>query len=745
MSDDAGGAELEAWQRHNDEHLATSLQWLRLRLRRLAQDHEPPPAFAAPRTPAPPPPLPPPPLPPEATAERRSWLRRGRSRPGTEPIAPPAVLHPARETPPPPPAPAGLVGDGDVQAAEDAMRALEDGPLRPALELLGEQLGLSRFERDILLLGAAVELAPGIGRLCGAAQAEPDSPFPTFALAFLLFDDPVWEALSPDRPLRGSRLLEVSQAPDAALVTSPFRAVERIVNYLKGLNQLDERLAPFFVPLAIGPRPPALPPSQAAVADRLAGRLAAAEAGAAPVVHLVGVDGASKQLVAHQACARLGRHLLRLPVAALPTATTELELFTRLWQREHVLLPLALYLDASDLGGDPGGTEASTAAVSRLVSRTGGVRMLDAPEAFTVGAATVTVDVTTPTRDEQRTLWADALGGGAGAEPAALAAQFDLSPVVILDAARAVADEEHRAAPAGTSSSSRLDRLWDECLAATRPRLDTLAQRIEPMATWDDLVLPDDPLELLRLIIGQVRHRSTVYDDWGVARRMNRGLGISALFTGESGTGKTMAAEVVAGELRLDLYRIDLSAVVSKYIGETEKNLRRVFDAAESGGAIILFDEADALFGKRSEVKDSHDRYANIEINYLLQRMEAYGGLAILATNRRTSLDPAFVRRLRFVVEFPFPAAAERERIWMRAFTDGVETAPLDLGRLGRLTLSGGSIHNVALAATFAAAAERGPVTMPLVLAAVGRELRKQGRPVNEAELRWDPPKAVVR
>ena len=198
-------------------------------------------------------------------------------------------------------------------------------------------------------------------------------------------------------------------------------------------------------------------------------------------------------------------------------------------------------------------------------------------------------------------------------------------------------------------------RVWDACLANTRPRMDLLAQRLDPKATWDDIVLPAEVEQLLRQIAGQVAQRSTVYDAWGFRARMNRGLGISALFAGESGTGKTMAAEVLANELRLNLYRIDLSAVVSKYIGETEKNLRRLFDAAEDGGAILFFDEADALFGKRSEVKDSHDRYANIEVNYLLQRMEAYGGLAILATNMKSALDPAFRAPAALCGELPVP------------------------------------------------------------------------------------------
>jgi SpoVK/Ycf46/Vps4 family AAA+-type ATPase len=233
---------------------------------------------------------------------------------------------------------------------------------------------------------------------------------------------------------------------------------------------------------------------------------------------------------------------------------------------------------------------------------------------------------------------------------------------------------------------------------------------------------------------------------------MNRGFGISALFSGDSGTGKTMAAEVIANELRLNLYRIDLSAVVSKYIGETEKNLRRLFDAAEDGGAILFFDEADALFGKRSEVKDSHDRYANIEINYLLQRIESYRGLAILATNMKNALDTAFMRRLRFVVNFSFPGVSDRRLLWLKVFPQrNGQNAPhtplaeLDYDRLARLNLSGGNIHNIAINAAFLAAHAGTSVTMPLVLQAVRTEFRKLDRPLNESDFRIEPAPAAAR
>jgi len=278
--------------------------------------------------------------------------------------------------------------------------------------------------------------------------------------------------------------------------------------------------------------------------------------------------------------------------------------------------------------------------------------------------------------------------------------------------------------------------LWDACRVQARPRLDNLAQRINPAATWDDLVLPEMHRMTLLEIAVHVKERAKVYESWGFGAKSSGGLGISALFTGGSGTGKTMAAEVLANELRLDLYRIDLSQVVSKYIGETEKNLRHVFDAAEEGGAILLFDEADALFGKRSEVKDSHDRYANIEVSYLLQRMEAYRGLAILTTNMKSAVDTAFLRRIRFIVNFPFPDAKQRAQIWEGIFPESTPTDGLDVEKLARLNVAGGNIRNIALNAAFLAANAGGEVRMEHLLRAARSEYVKMEKPLTGAEIK---------
>jgi hypothetical protein len=438
-------------------------------------------------------------------------------------------------------------------------------------------------------------------------------------------------------------------------------------------------------------------------------------------------------MVAGYVAAQLGLNLFRLPADSLPVQVDELESLARLWERESSLLPIALYLDAQEADErKETDTGSEFSPLNRFLSRAQGVFFLCTREVWPGPAAQgMVLDVDKPTPAEQRAAWAHTLGDQAKTLPIRLTGQFNLNLPIIQQVATT-------AEVASSVSDEFLpDQVWQACLERTRPRLDVLAQRIEAKATWDDIVLPENERILLHQIADQVEQRSRVYDEWGFREKMNRGLGISALFTGESGTGKTMAAEVIANDLQLNLYRIDLSAVVSKYIGETEKNLRRLFDAAEDGGVILFFDEADALFGKRSEVKDSHDRYANIEINYLLQRMEAFRGLAVLATNMKSALDHAFLRRLRFIVNFPFPGQKDRARIWNQVFPPQTPVNGLDYDHLSRLNLTGGNIHNIALSAAFLAAKTDAQVNMPLVLQAARAEFRKIGQSVNEGLFRW--------
>jgi hypothetical protein len=338
------------------------------------------------------------------------------------------------------------------------------------------------------------------------------------------------------------------------------------------------------------------------------------------------------------------------------------------------------------------------------------------------------IEVPLPQLPELRDAWRAALqpaGPALDDWTGRLAGQFSLGIADVRSITRDVQVTEPDAGP----------RLWDACRTLVRPALDGLAQRINPQARWEDLVLPPAQGRLLCEMTGHVRHRMTVFEDWGFGARTSRGSGVAALFAGPSGTGKTFAAEVLARHLALDLYRVDLSQVVSKYIGETEKNLRRIFDAAESGGVVLLFDEADALFGKRSEVKDSHDRYANIEVSYLLQRMEAYRGLAILTTNMKDALDTAFLRRLRFLVHFPFPDAAGRAEIWRRVLPPELPTDGLVPEKLAQLTVAGGTIRNIALSAAFLAAEAGEPVRMPHILLAARSEYAKLEKSLTDSEV----------
>ncbi|MFF5287941.1 ATP-binding protein [Paractinoplanes globisporus] len=264
--------------------------------------------------------------------------------------------------------------------------------------------------------------------------------------------------------------------------------------------------------------------------------------------------------------------------------------------------------------------------------------------------------------------------------------------------------------------------------------LDGVAVRIRPRRTWDDLILPAEESTQLGELASRHRERDTVYGQWHF--RSAPSTGVVALFAGPSGTGKTLAAEVVAGELGLDLYKVDLSAVVSKYIGETEKNLERIFNAAAAGDLVLFFDEADALFGKRSEVSDAHDRYANIEVAYLLQRLETYDGLVVLATNLQRNIDPAFLRRISVAIDFVAPEEPERRKIWQRAFPSTAPVAgDLDVDFLARqFKITGGVISNAALGAAFLAAAENSPITMRHTVLSVRREFQKLGRLRTEKE-----------
>ena len=582
----------------------------------------------------------------------------------------------------------------------------------PALEVLGETLGMSRFERLTLFLAAAPEWGWDM-----------DDLRPTLALALRTLPEPAWDVVSSQRPLRYWRLVQIHHNPPTALVEAPISADERIANYLKGLNVFDARLEHFVRPCQSPTTQ--LTASQGDAVEEIVTtfREAQHESVAGPVIELVGPDQEVLRAVAVVAGQVVGRDVYELVGERISASAPDPAELNRLWERETILTPLGLYVDVSELERINHDTLASWLADLR------GVALVGCREAWPVPRRHLRlIDIRRPTEDEQEHLWSNALDPAPEPHnnlPALLSGRFDLSQFAI-----------ERAITYVTTRGGGADDLWHACKINAQPRLETLAARIDPVAHWQDLVLPDREMRSLGYLVAQVRGRSTVLRHWGFGERITRGNGVTAMFAGQSGTGKSLAAEIIANELDLTLYRVDLSGVVSKYIGETERNLRRVFDAADEGGVLLLFDEADALFGKRSDVKDSHDRYANIEVNYLLQRMEDYAGIAILTTNQRHAIDQAFLRRLRFVVNFPFPSQTERKAMWEKAFPERTPVHDLDVERLSSLAASGGMIRNIALNAAYTAAGNDSAVTTELVLSLAHLEFIKHELPVNEHDFK---------
>ena len=608
--------------------------------------------------------------------------------------------------------PEGAVAEAGDRPPDDA---LMDSPMPAALETLCAAFELTSFERKILLMCAGAEMDARFATLYAVLHGDTRRTQPTFSFALAAFQDAHWSALTPGRPLRRWHLIEVGQGD--ALTTSALRINGRVLHFLAGIPGMDERLEALVKPWSTAFD---LAPSHRAIAERIATAWRQAHGRAEiPIVELCGSEPEGKRPIAAAAAGLLGLALHTVSARNIAPAAAEIDLFVRLWHREAVLGASALLLEFDEDGdGLPAG-----AAAALMEAIPGAVVVSTAAPRRSTYRPVILFDVGRPTRHEQSEIWANALGPAAGAVNGgieALVSQFHLGSAAI-----------RSAASQGLDSGD----FWDACRMHARPRMEGLAQRIETAVGWNDLVLPEGQKQVLRQVAIHVRQRAKVYRTWGFAAKSSRGLGISALFAGPSGTGKTLAAEALANELRLDLYRIDLSQVVSKYIGETEKNLARIFDAAEEGAAVLLFDEADALFGKRTEVKDSHDRYANIEVSYLLQRMEAYRGLAILTTNRKNALDQAFLRRIRFVVDFPFPDAAQRAEIWRRVFPGETPTEGLRIERLARVNASGGNIRNIAMNAAFLAADSNEPVRMHHLLAATRSEFAKLETPLTDSEV----------
>jgi hypothetical protein len=717
------------------------------------EDPAPAPAVAeAPRSaPLAPVAAPPDPAALAATAEPppgfiRRWLRIGRRRPaallvpasvGQEEPAQPTVVAPRVEASAPAletsaqtvpveltrsePAPSEHVPG--LHAPDPGWSRLEPWRRWPELVGLATAFELTDDECRVLLLAAAPELDSSFPSFCMALFGQ--ASVPTFALADQLFPGSAAIVTAADRPLRHYLLLEVFQPGGTPLLQSEVHASEWVIERLRGGSALDDRLVGGAQRVPFHERD-LLAPSHRPVADGLADLLAIGSTDGRPFAQLCGPAGGDKRAVASAAAGDV--RMFRLRPDALSVAAGESDLLARLWEREDRFEPLVLFLDSDEVDDQP--EQAMAVSLRRFVDRCAVPIVMSCREPWrSLDRLGQVFDLERPLPREQEAAWRHTLPAEAADVATELAGQYDLG----LDEIRRLARDVGLPLRGQPLPDDLADRLWAACRSHKRPQLEGLAQRIEVTATLEDLVLPEPERALIDQLADQVRNRARVYHDWEISSRVRRGLGITAVFAGESGTGKTLAAEALASELRLDLYRIDLSAVVDKYVGETEKNLRRLFDGGEDGGVLLLFDEADALFGKRTEVKESHDRYANIEINYLLQRIETYRGLVVLATNAKASMDPAFLRRLRFIVTFPFPGAEERHRIWELTIPAARRGDDLDLDRLANLSLTGGHIRNIGLNALFlAAAAGADAVSMAHASQAAATEFRKIGRPWND-------------
>ncbi len=585
-----------------------------------------------------------------------------------------------------------------------------------AVEEFTNAFGLSVFERDLLVLLASLNVSPDLAVELGLASGS-NLSFNTALQVLVSNPEAVQDVFVPTARLRDFKFIYFADEPQMALPHSrPLLLDEWVFHALIGLVTQDSRLKTMVSQVALSHG--ALSVSQQAMVARVSS--VALQGGL-----VVQIAGAEAELRLHLAVAMaldLNCLLFELNISRLDLATVDD--FVVRWNRFVALQKAVLLLNIGDFAvGETLDKDPRLLAARGFVLQLEGLLFVTSRVVLAWGRETMTFEVKRPTIFEQRELWRDRFDVGvlSDAQIIDLTAQFDFSGAQI---ARVASDT------LGSDPSVLSATLWSSSLALLRPALEGLTQRIEPAsrASWSQLILPERELSTLKRLVAHVKQRQVVYENWGWSEDSSRGFGISALFGGSSGTGKTFSAEIIAKELNMDLQRIDLPSIVSKYIGESEKLLSKLFDAAEYGGCILLFDEADAIFGKRSEVKDSNDRYANLEVSYLLQRMESFRGLVILTTNQESNMDSAFMRRIRFVVQFPVPDAKARVGLWHGIFPRNTPTQKLNFERLAQLEVSGGNVRSIALNAAFNASSDQVAVSMGYLHEAALEELRKLKR-----------------
>jgi ATP-dependent 26S proteasome regulatory subunit len=599
------------------------------------------------------------------------------------------------------------------------------------LERIVRDFALSPAERLVLVIALAPYLDAAYEKVYAYANDDITKRWPTVGLTLEVLEDDQAARLElrplfyQDSPLVRNHLIVLGEQSSTgqALPNRQLSLDPHVAEVLLGYRALDPRLHGVARRIALEERDAG---NAEALYQAMSQRRDAR-------VYLGGRWSLEKEHAVAGACARMGIDLLSLNVQALAASGDQSRLLA-LALRDARLLNAALLVDGY---GGPDPDVDVTTFTSDLATALSDhpLPVLFCDKASTPDRMPVDLhllfDFPMPSFEERKNSWQQA-GNLDPEEALQLAAMYRLGAREItttVEMARSIAHMDGR-------DTITLTDLKNAARSQSQPRLTSLAQKITPHYTWEDIVLPEDRMAQLREIANQVLYQHVVYEDWGLARKSSLGRGVAALFAGQSGTGKTMAAEVIANDLGLDVYKIDLSGLVSKYIGETEKNLSRVFEEASDTNAILFFDEADAVFGKRSEVKDSHDRYANIEISYLLQRMEEYDGIVVLATNLRANLDEAFLRRMRAIVEFPFPEEEDRLGIWTRTLSAGAPLAPdVDLSFMARqFRIAGGNIRNIVLLGAFLAASEDKPIGMTHLIQGAKREYQKLGRLIAESD-----------
>lgn len=672
-----------------------------------------------------------------------------------------------------------VIEEGDVEGWLSNLGSANspEQPIASASGLRGQQggrlaalaslFGLHPLEQAILLTVLAPELDLTYSNLYAYVQDDVTKKTATLDLVGTLWCSSMEDrllarrAISANSTLRRHLLISVddSLALTSPLLSRPLQLDQRVAAYLLGADDTDPMLAGS-VKL--------VKPSQNIYPTLSAGQMRSLEriaranlsntdhSGENPkskddglVVWMRGLEKLGKRAAAEHLAATLNRPLLVIDTPAIVGGGNELRKMIYRALREARLQQAVVYwadADALATGREQTNLELP-GELAQALSEFPGCALFDVrstmPLHVSGGALAVELDFPTPTNEERRTLWEHALNGSSILAPdvdlTLLTGAFKLTGSQI----NAAADTARHTAAWRTISSGSTDRpqvtmrdLMAACRAHSNQGLGVLARKVIPVYSWADLVLPLDRMAQLREMCLHIRYGPKVFEEWGFDRKLARGKGLNVLFAGQPGTGKTMAAEVLASDLGLELYKIDLSGVVSKYIGETEKNLEKIFHEGQTSNAMLFFDEADSLFGKRSEVKDSHDRYANLEISYLLQRMEEYDGIVILATNLRKNMDEAFIRRMHGAIEFPMPEEPDRFEIWRRTFPVEAPLADdVDLAFLAKkFKLSGGNIKNIVLEAAFFAADAGTAISMSHLVRALRREHQKIGKLLHVAD-----------